>query len=96
VCRVCGIFLAIAGLGAGIVAAWHWYRSSKVSIDPGWGYPGRPGPPQPGDPEMQQMAWTAATIDAFSQAAELNRKASLWTAAAVLINGIVAAVSSLG
>jgi hypothetical protein len=91
-CRGIIVILVFAGLGTGITAAVYWYWSSKVSIDPGWGYPGRPGPAEPGDPEAQQIAWTGATINAFSR---LNRKASLWTAASVAINSIAAVIGML-
>lgn len=88
------IALAMLALFTGLKAAWHWYQSSKVKIDPGWSPPGT-GPSEPVDPELQQMDWAAATIMAFSQAAALNKTAALWTAVSVGLNAALAIIGGL-
>ena len=80
----------------GLTAAWYWYGSSKVAIDPGWWSPGNPsGLMEPVELEAQQMAWTAATLTAFNKAAPLNKKAALWTAVSVALGAASAILGAL-
>src|SRR3982074_474512 len=37
------IVLASGALVCGLIAAWWWYQSSQIEIDPGWSLPGMPG-----------------------------------------------------
>jgi hypothetical protein len=91
--RLISIALASLALLAGLIAAWYWYRSSQVDIDPGW-YPANPtGPSEPVDPEQRQMDWTAAKLKAFKEVAAWNKKAALWTAGSV---GLSAASAIVG
>jgi hypothetical protein len=76
--RIFSIFLAIIALVSGLIAAWYWYKSSKVPIDPGWS-----GPTEPVVPEQQQMDWTVAILKATREVADLNKTAALWTALSV-------------
>src|SRR5260370_1006166 len=93
--KAISIALAITTLVTGLKAAWHWYQSSRVIIDPGWTPPGLPGPSEPVMPEQQQTGWTVATITAFEEAASLNRTASLWTAASVGLSAASAVIGAL-
>jgi hypothetical protein len=38
--RLSSILLALAALGTGLLAAYKWYKASKVQIDLGYTYPG--------------------------------------------------------
>lgn len=94
--RELGTVLAALAAGTGLIAAWYWYRSGKISISIGW----RPkvvfrGPVDPAEEQQELMEWTVATIDAFSVAGRLNRTAALWTAASVILSAATAVVSSL-
>jgi hypothetical protein len=73
------VLLACLGAVTGIVAAYYWYRSSQVSINPVW-------LTESGDPHASQSGWLAATMGAFSESARLNKIAASWTAAAVVLN----------
>jgi hypothetical protein len=78
------IACAFIALVTALIAAWHWYRSSKVGIDPGWSVPGAGGHIEPVDPARRQLDLDAATITAFHESAMLNKIASLWTAVSLL------------
>ena len=77
------IGLAVAAFVAGIVAAWKWYRSSKVEIDLGYGLPWdqstytrmgieMPRRPEPFEPEQKWMNDISATWEAMNQTARLQ------------------------
>jgi hypothetical protein len=76
----------VAGLAAGLWAAYCWWKASKVEIDPG-------GVTETCDPELMQMYWTTGIMKAVGDSARLNKTAALWTAVAVLLT---AASSVLG
>jgi len=80
-------FAAIA-LVTGLVAAWHWYQSSKVEIDPGWNPPGTGGRIEPVMPDLRQLDIEVATNNAFRRSGQLNKVAALWTAASVLASAL--------
>jgi hypothetical protein len=55
--------IAIFATGAlitGLKAAYHWYQSSEVQIDPGW----TAASPEPVDRDLRQMAQHGAIIEA--------------------------------
>jgi hypothetical protein len=93
--RAVDVALAIAALITGLIAAWHWYKASRILVDPGWTQPGEPGPSEPAAPHQQQRGWTSATIDAFHEAAALNKTASFWTAGSVAFGAASAIVGAL-
>jgi hypothetical protein len=93
--RFLGIVLALAAAVTGFRAAWHWYNSSRVYIDPGWSGPAGPGPSEPVDPELQQSGWAVAILEAFEKASALNRKAALWTAWAVGLGALASIFGAL-
>ena len=90
--RYTAILLSLLAAGAGAKAAWHWYVSSKVEIDPGWTLPGL-GRSEPVDEVQQSMEWLMATIRAFNEVATLNKIAAKWTAASVALSAAAAIVS---
>jgi hypothetical protein len=91
--RMAAILLALAALLTGLRAAWRWFQSSKVTIDPGW--TGEHGSMEPVLPELQQSGWTSGTMKAFTEAAAPNKSASLWTAASVGLSAISAVAGAL-
>jgi hypothetical protein len=106
--KIVSIILAIASLGTGLIAAWTWYKASKVQIDLGYIYPGSPpgatfkrmGMEFPrtcesGEPELQRLNEMSATWDAISEASQSNKVAAIWTAASVALGGFSAIASAL-
>lgn len=81
-----GILTVIAGLaaagaaGTGFRAAQLWLRASTVQPDPGWTF----DHPEPVIPELRQMDWTVAILNAGRDSGALNAQAARWTAAAVI------------
>jgi len=52
---------------------------------PGWM---QAGLSEPGDAEMSHMAWLYAVLEASQKSADLNKRAALWTAGAVVLGAI--------
>lgn len=73
--------LALMAFCAGLIAAWFWYRASRVVA-----VPVRLGWVEPGSPEATQ--WIGGLLAASNEVARLNKIAALWTAASVMI-GVV-------
>jgi len=70
------VILAIAALAAGLVSAWYWYRTSRVSpLEPISGFLGAHGTTDSPD------NWYRAA----SASARLNERAAIWTAATVIL-----------
>lgn len=89
------IAFAVIALATGLIAAWNWYKSSKVTIDPGWGLPGTGGYIEPVLQGHKQLDMDAATIRGFDNSSSLNKVASLWTAASVLAGGMSSILGAL-
>ena len=98
---VAGIALAISSLVVGLLAARYWYKSSQVPPDPGWssGDPQDPDdaqrPMEPVDRVQANEDWIVAVLDASQKSADLNKKAAILTAWAVVLGGLSAVVDSL-
>lgn len=83
----------MVSFGAGMWAAWLWWRSSRVRANPEWVRDYRTGlPMQPVDPTLTQMSWFDALLRASEEAAALNARAALWTAITVVV-GLVAGLT---
>jgi hypothetical protein len=99
VVSIASIVLAVTALIVGLRAADYWLKASKIPIDPGWnsGMPGDTRPSQPADPEGIGVLsdWNAATMEAVRLSSDLNRKAAVWTAVAVVLAGVSSVVGSL-
>jgi hypothetical protein len=106
--RLSSILLALAALGTGLLAAYKWYKASKVQIDLGYTYPGSqagetyrrmgmelPRFPEPGDAELKQMNEISATWDAMNEAAKLNKVAAAWTAVYAALGALSAIVGAI-
>src|SRR5207244_3423675 len=98
--RIASISLAIAALIVGLRAAYCWLRASNIMIDPGWsdGTPENAFKPiEPADLEGggSTTGWVTATMEAVALSSQLNKRAALWTAAAVLLSGVAGVVGPL-
>jgi hypothetical protein len=85
---IAAIALALISLGFGIVAAVYWYRSTRISIKPGWEL--HIG----GDVSNNIMGWVSGLMIAFTAASRLNKLASIWTGASIVMAGASAVVSA--
>ena len=83
------IALAIGGLISGLVAAWFWERTTRVSVDP---LNGDPHAIMPVLPAIEQLAWWAAQFRADQEIGRLNTLAARWTAAAVVLGALSSVV----
>jgi hypothetical protein len=86
------IVSASLSLLSGLYAAWLWYGSSQVSIDPGSIAPGDGDRLEPVVTEIRLLnvdarsqAMDMATIKAFADAGRLNARAAIWTAVSTLL-----------
>ena len=59
--KTAGMGTALIALISGLIAAWYWYRSSKVQIEPMWPQ-GSMGLVEPGETEASQDGWIAGTL----------------------------------
>jgi hypothetical protein len=76
----------------GFVAAFYWYKSATVRVNPKWP---TADSVEPGDPHGSLMfanGITAeqgrATIETLGKAARFNKKAAIWTAVAVALAAV--------
>lgn len=99
---VVSIVLAIAGLALGLLAAYYWFKSSRIVADPGWWDPtARPSlanelkPMEPVELEDQNREWVAAMLGASAKSAALNARAAKLTAWAIILSCASAVLSSL-
>ena len=72
---------SLLGAGFGLYAAILWLKASRVPVVTPWADNSLL---EPVESDRKQAEWTAAILDAFQQASDLNRRASVWTALAVL------------
>jgi hypothetical protein len=73
--------LAALATVTGLVAAYYWYRASKIQIEPTW-------LTEPGDNQLSQMGWMAGMMRAFMESAGLNKHAAFWTAFSVALTAV--------
>jgi hypothetical protein len=83
--KIAGFAIAILGFGCAIVAAWFWYRSSKVSPVLPWEY-GEGF--EPGTTEVLHGGWIGALIEVGRESARLNKVAALWTGTSALLSAL--------
>ncbi|MGF6970720.1 hypothetical protein OKW43_007815 [Paraburkholderia sp. WC7.3g] len=74
------LVLAVVGFAFGIAAACLWWKASRVSPSPGW-----EGDLAPVIPELEQLGWNVAFIEAAQKSGALNSTAAILTAIAVVL-----------
>lgn len=84
--------VAIAGFAAGLVAAFYWYRASRVNFVPFWE---ANGGVEPVDPLQSAEHWVVALMKTGRKSGKLNRIAAVWTALSVLLSAISAVLGAL-
>ena len=84
------VLFGVASLVCGLVAAWQWYRASRIEIVPRFSE-------LSDDVHEADFNWTLvkAIMIAGRQTSALNRVAALWTAAAVLLGGATSLLTAL-
>jgi hypothetical protein len=85
--KIASMVIALLAGIAGVIAAFFWLESAKISIDP-------PERFEPVDQADQAMFWTFGAISAFVKSAALNKKAALLTAISVLLSTIAGILAS--
>jgi hypothetical protein len=78
--------LAAAAAVSGLKATRFWRLSTDVTAEPE-GF-------EPVVPELKQIWWVIAHHEASEKMAQLNRKASFWTAVSVILGGAAAIVGA--
>jgi hypothetical protein len=75
-------WLAAAALISGIIAAWYWYKATRVRFEPEFDQ-------LPIDAPEMDVAWKLirAIMISVTKAGRLNRRAALWTAVSVVLGG---------
>jgi hypothetical protein len=76
----------------GLIAAYYWYRASRIKIYPVWEnmMEGVIGNEQQIYTEyltndMNMMAWVKGNMVAFTKSAKMNANAAVWTAITVVL-----------
>jgi hypothetical protein len=84
------VLLSIVSLVCGLIAAWYWYKASKVAVEPKFHE-------LSDDVHETDFNWALmkAIMVAGQETNALNRSAALWTAAAVLLSGATSLVATL-
>jgi hypothetical protein len=80
--QLLAITLAILTLICGLRAAQLWARSSEVIPEPEG--------VEPVDKSLRQIWWQSATVKASERSTALNKQATRWTAAAVVLGCLTA------
>jgi hypothetical protein len=95
------ISFAFAAFIVGLLAAHYWFKASKIEIDPGWrgGFPQSAAdaqrPIEPGEPQLSEMGWLTATMEAAAKSAGFNRRAAGLTAVAVVLSALSSVLGAL-
>jgi hypothetical protein len=83
------IGLANLGLVIGILAAWYWWRASRVTIIPVW------GGIEPKDLYLSLEGWVAGINHAAAQSGQLNTIAAVLSGIAVVASTLAGWVGTL-
>jgi hypothetical protein len=79
------IIFAIIAFITGIRASWLWYKSSKVKFEPmGLQF----GQLQPLNINESQLHWIIAILQTLEKSGDLNRKATIWSAASIAASAL--------
>lgn len=85
------IGFAMLGLGFGLAAAYYWYKSSQIKVNPGWKTP----LDEPVELTDKNSDWTTGLLEWGDKAAALNGKAAKLTACAVVFSTIASVLGAL-
>ena len=85
-----GLGFANLGLILGILAAWYWWRASRVTIIPPW------GEREPLDRTQALTGWIVGINTAAEISGKLNTAAAVLSGAAVVTSTLGGWLSSLG
>jgi hypothetical protein len=82
------LLFALMSFVAGIIAASYWLASTRVSINPAI------HTDEKGDKAFRMMEWIDSVMATSKSASQLNRRAAIWTTAAVIFSGLSAVVGA--
>jgi len=82
---------AILDLGFGLVAAYYWYKSAQIRVDPGW----KTQLDEPVELTDKNSDWTTGLLEWGDKADALNAKAAILTACAVVFSTIASVLGAL-
>jgi hypothetical protein len=74
-----GIVTAVGAAICGLIAAYYWYKSSRVGFWPDWEF-------EPVIDEQKNMDRFAAIMKGTESSSRLNSLAAGWTAISVILN----------
>jgi hypothetical protein len=88
--KFAAIGLSAVSLIIGLIAAWHWYQASKIPFEPKYSE-------LDDDANELEFHWALmkAIMLATRKTSDLNRRAALWTGAAVVLGGIASLIETL-
>ncbi len=87
--KAIAIGLSLGGFITGIRAAYLWWQSTRVPVDP---LNGDPNAIESGDSDFANLQWRAAQFRADQQIGRLNARAAGWTALAVVLGTLSSVV----
>jgi len=79
---------AVVAFFAGMIAAWYWFRSTRISIHPS------KGKTESGQTTFVMMKWIDSVMETSSSVSELNARAAGWTAISVFASGLSTLLNS--
>jgi len=79
--RTLSITFAITAAFVGLYAAFLWWKASKVELVPLWE---KFGYVEPKEMQASHADWLCGIMEAHQKSAELTKRASFWTAWAVV------------
>lgn len=86
------ILLSLGTFITGCIAAYFWYKASKVMVKPMWEQDGT----LVEIPITFHSEWLNAIYIGTEKAGKLNKIAARWTAVSVTLSAVVSLISSLG
>jgi HAMP domain-containing protein len=88
--KATSIVFAGAALGAGLYAAWLWYCSTTIKIDPAL------HKMDDGRDAFRMMEWIENVMKSTTEISHLNANAAIWTAITVVLGALSTVCGALG
>ncbi len=87
---ILGLFLAVAALISGLIAAYYWFRSAEVRLKKLGNF---------AEPVNEAVLdsftqWIFEIADNIKDAAALNKRAAIWTAVSVVLGAIASVIGN--